>query len=864
MNEKISLKRPKLVSVIAFLISTLVVTLSHAKLEGQVAKQSNHRSQKSKFSFKTDFLKTFNSDIDISYFENEEVLLPGIQHVDVIMNGKELGVQKVNFLMVNTAMVPCVPTVNIERINIDRMKLPKYWDKESCINVAKVIPGAKVNYDYDTEKLFIYIPQVYLSHVPEGYIDPGRWDNGINSLSVNYSLSGTNTNYHNTGKSKSNYYGNLYTLLRNGAWRFTTYDSYRGGSQQKQSLDHMQAYAQRSISSLYSELSLGDLNTSGDIFNSTSVRGAMLQTDDRMHPWSTKGFAPIVNGIANSNAVVTIKQNGNVLYEKSVPPGEFSFNDIVALGYGGELEVTITENDGSQRKFYVPYSSVPQLLRKDYLRYSLVVGEVRNYGLTTTPYFLESTLQYGIEDGITLYGGLQTAVEQNYSALNSGIAVNTLLGAFSIDATKSFFNIPEVNNKNHSITSDMLIKLGLSKAITRTDTHFNMASYYLAGENYFNIDDAMNVYERRHHGNNNWLPARYRHRLEVTISQILSPGWGDLSLSTWLEKSNHSNKYLNSRTSYLLGYRNNIESIGFSLNLNRTLINHSDKETTFYLNLSVPFGSTIKSRPKLRTSLSYSSDEKKFRAGLSGSQQGDDYNSWINTWFSQSSKALSNFGINVGHTGTSLQKSIGYSQGMNYYSASASFSGGLLFHEKGLISSSYVNDTMALIEAPGATGARIFSGNRSKINDKGYGLVSYVSPYEENMLTLDLKGAPLGFDTEENSKIVIPTSGAVVKVTFTGNMHKSVIRRLKLTDGRYLPFGSRLFDAADKIVATVGQGGIVIFPLTHDNQPLMVKWKENKSERSCIVHSDVNNDIGSQKVDTILFCNDKEYKDFNA
>ena len=40
-----------------------------------------------------------------------------------------------------------------------------------------------------------------------------------------------------------------------------------------------------------------------------SFRGVQLASDDNMLPDSLKGFAPVVRGIAKSNAQITIKQN---------------------------------------------------------------------------------------------------------------------------------------------------------------------------------------------------------------------------------------------------------------------------------------------------------------------------------------------------------------------------------------------------------------------------------------------------------------------------------------------------------------------------------------------------------------------------
>ncbi|MCT6957964.1 fimbria/pilus outer membrane usher protein, partial [Salmonella enterica] len=82
-----------------------------------------------------------------------------------------------------------------------------------------------------------------------------------------------------------------------------------------------------------------------------------------MLPDSMRGYAPTVRGVAETNAKVTVRQNGVVLYETTVAPGPFTISDLYATGYGGDLAVTVTEADGRVRSFAVPYASVPQLLR---------------------------------------------------------------------------------------------------------------------------------------------------------------------------------------------------------------------------------------------------------------------------------------------------------------------------------------------------------------------------------------------------------------------------------------------------------------------------------------------------------------------
>ena len=82
-----------------------------------------------------------------------------------------------------------------------------------------------------------------------------------------------------------------------------------------------------------------------------------------MLPNGISTYAPVIRGVANSNAKVTIAQSGNTIYETSVPPGPFEISDLSTTGYGSDLIVTVEEADGSKRSFSVAYSSVAQMLR---------------------------------------------------------------------------------------------------------------------------------------------------------------------------------------------------------------------------------------------------------------------------------------------------------------------------------------------------------------------------------------------------------------------------------------------------------------------------------------------------------------------
>ena len=136
---------------------------------------------------------------------------------------------------------------------------------------------------------------------------------------------------------------------------------------------------QRAIIPLQAQLTLGDSSAPADVFDSMPFRGVQLASDDDMLPDSLKGYAPVVRGIARTNAQVVVRQNGYQIYQSYVAPGAFEIADMYPTGGAGDLDVTIVEADGSEQHFTLPYASLPVLQREGRLKYALTAGQYRSY-----------------------------------------------------------------------------------------------------------------------------------------------------------------------------------------------------------------------------------------------------------------------------------------------------------------------------------------------------------------------------------------------------------------------------------------------------------------------------------------------------
>lgn len=786
--------------------------------------------------FSHGFMSYYDSGIDLSQFDGIEKIMPGEYKLDVYSNRKRIDTWPVTFVAANNSqgVNACITPEMIIRLDVDTDKLSPDWKLSRCLILPELIKGATVTYNQEEEQLDITLPQAMLLNTPEGFVSPELWDNGVPALMSSYTLSATSSRYRPTQDNANYIYSNLHNTLALGAWRFTTYDSLSSGSDTDNSgIQHIQAYAERAIAPIRSQIVMGDMNTTGDFFDTTAVRGVRLATDDRMLPDSVRSYAPVVRGIANSNATVTIKQAGNTLYEKVVPPGEFAISDLYATGYNGDLEVTVKETNGKESSFVVPYSSVPQLLREGYSRYSLAAGEIRDTWLKQDPQVFEGTFQYGLFNNFTGYVGGQSAFEGDYASLLTGFAINTRFGALGIDITRSFTHFEhQPDNGGCGTFCDMSLRISLAKNLPVTGTNFSLIGYRYSSANFYSLSDAVSLKRSIESDDDDYLPERYRERLEANINQTLPAGWGNFYISGFVGNVWNSERGQNEKSNYVLGYNNQFGSTTWGISVGRTNSDDGSHENTLYLNMSMPLGHHYEKQAHLGANFSYNSDEASFRTSLNGSA-GERSQFGFGGYFSQTNTPETNFGMNLSYTGESASGGMTYSQSRDSFMGGVNFNGGMVVHEGGFNFVPSLADTIGIVEAKGAEGSRIYPDANSVIKDNGYGIVSYLVPYKFNEVYADPKGTAFNVEVEDTRRTIVPTSGAAVLIKMDTLANGQRFVRFVQTSKEPIPFGAMVMDESQTAIGMVGQNGLAMVTLKEGQNDLTVLWKKNKKPLQC-------------------------------
>lgn len=514
---------------------------------------------------------------DLHYFSEKGGQMPGTWLVTLEINGREERHQEITFVNEKGSLQPVLSVSLLEALGVNVRAIPAFSrlrEGETFTHLADFIPAARTSYDFNQQRLFLSLPQAAMKHRSRGYVPQSQWDDGIPAAFTDYSLSGGQA-HHQRGVTTSSYLS-LRNGINLGAWRLRNTSAWSHSDAGGDHFQSQSSWLTRDIRRLNSQLRIGDAWTAGDVFDSVAFRGVQLTSSESMLPDSQRGFAPTIRGVAHSFAKVSVSQNGYVIYETWVAAGPFIINDLFPGAQSGDLQVTVTESDGSTRVFTQPYSAVPFMRRLGSLKYSLNAGRFHSgSGDARSPEFVEGAFFYGLLSRMTVYGGFRTA--SNYQA--GAIGVGRGFGAFGslgIDDTLAKSCLP-----NGKSAMGQAWRIQYQKDFSATGTAFNLASYRYASRNYYEFSELNQSDSQQLQLNNR------RSRSQVTFSQTLGQ-FGSLSVSAWMQDYWHTSGQ--DKTIHI-GWYTSWRGISWGAGYDYTdsaLEQHPDRTVSF--NVNVPLG----------------------------------------------------------------------------------------------------------------------------------------------------------------------------------------------------------------------------------------------------------------------------------
>lgn len=686
-------------------------------------------------------------------------------------------------------------------------------NQDECANLDDEL-NLRTRFDFYSKRMDIFVSPKFVPRKKNGLAPIKLWDEGENALFTSYNFS--EDYYHFKGDARDSYsqYANIQPRLNIGPWRIRTQAIWNKNNNTKGEWSNNYLYAERGLGNIKSRLYIGDGYFPLKNFNSFKFKGGVLKTDENMYPYSEKTYSPIVKGSAKTQAKVEFFQDGVKIYSSIVPPGDFSISDYILSGSNSDLYVKVIEENGSIQEFIVPFTYPAVAVREGFTYYEIAMGETQQ----SNDYFTQLSFTRGLPYDFTVLTSLEYS--GFYRSLEIGLGkMLGNLGALSLIYGQSNFSKSD-NSKNKKWD------IRYNKNIPDLNTYLSFSAVSQTRGGYSSLRDALDyeIGEYTFNSKNSYT-ASINHSLGELGSLNFSGTWRN-----YWENKNQTRSY---NLSYSTQIFNGKAYLSGSL-IRSELMNFNNKisDTILNIGVNIPFGLSRGIQSVSYNTSSVKGGRSTHQLGISGSEFDNKLYWHVNQGYSDNYSNTSMYGY---YKAKYAQVNAGYSVSERYNHAYGGIEGGILVYDGGIILGRNLGDTMSIIEAPGAENTKIRGWGSIETDWRGRAFIGYLSPYQNNDISLDPSSLPLDSSLDITTNSVIPTTGAIVKTTYNVKKGKKVMLTLKKSNGDAVPFGAivTVMDG-DQNTSIVGDNGQLYLGSSMDTGRLKVIWG-NGEDKKCVV-----------------------------
>ncbi len=700
------------------------------------------------------------------FFSKQDKFLPGQHDVTLIINANKTYRTEASF---NSEGQLCA-----DRKLLMTLKLHHKDSGDSCENIETLWPGVAVKLFPGQFRIEMTLPQEAFD--PE--LESSDYQRGGYAVLLNYNLFGQRIESNNDdlnlfqGQFEPGINFNNWVLRNRGSY---TYNQGIGH------YDNQETYALRAVESLKSVVQLGEFGLVGNTYSGLPVVGAQLYSDNAQLN-NTQLTVPI-EGIANTNATIEIRQRGRVIYRTVVAPGPFSLSNISNFSSGVPTDVNVIEEDGTQQNFTVSNALDPNF-EQQATTYQLAIGRYRDNldnGESDSPLLASGEWSFSPINSLrTTSAGLLSADYQNISMQNlySGLENAWFSGVASYSNTKSAGQGYQL-----SVQNQVAINGNLSASL----------STVYDSVNYWSPDNALS------NGNN--LETLTNGKLKNATSAALTwahPRWGAFSYVL----SNNMYYQAENSVSHTVSVSEQFGRVTTTLSIQST----SQGQNAAYFGLSMPLGKGSLSGRMQRNNGNMTlgstyqgtwDDNKGYSVGITGSDNQRRVNGAMNikTAYSQLSGGVSQAANNSRSAYLSSSGSMAYANNTFATSASA------------------IGDTFAVVNVPSQSNLRVSSPSSGMaITDyAGTALLPSVIPYTASKAQISTKTLPLNIRLNSTSADLMMTRGTVATRDFEATETRQLLLTILDSNREPMPVGANVLDTQGKFLGTIiGDGNFML------------------------------------------------------
>lgn len=698
---------------------------------------------------------------------------PGQHAVSLTVNGQRRGRVQATF----------DPQGNLcfNRTLLDAAWLNAPGEGERCADFLGTYPQAVVEQDPANLSVALIVPGEALRAQQQ---DVSGYDTGGFAALLNYDLSGL---YNHYGDDSSRFgSANTEAGFNAGDWivRSRQVQTWQDG---RSRATHLEAYAQRTFAQQQAVFQAGQLNLYNPVLAGAQITGVQVFTEQALQDQES---GATISGIANSPAQVEVRQNGALIHSTVVPAGPFSLTDVRRLNSRSDVEVTVKESVGGDRRFTVPAAMLGIGLPAP--GYSVAAGRVRSPGQEhgKDPWVMSAGWSGPVFQQVSLSGGAMAA--QDYRAVGAGVTL-----------------LPWPDSQVHEDVRGVQTDLSLSQRLNEQWALNAGASYRTLG--YRELEDANYTFDHNDHRR-----ARYRDQQSANLSW--SSAWLG-AFSAGVSRSSNFDGQSSSRAIAAWGTNWGRVSVSASAEW-QVGGSHQQQDDAFYLNFSIPLGENRRGRSWVRNS------GGEHRVGLGVSEQVNEQLSYRvgAEHDSRDHQVESTLGVSMLPRYTQLD--------LNYTRSDAersSYQGGargaIVAHGNGVTLSPYpVRDTFAVLSVSDMPGIQVSTPSGPVWTDwQGQAVVPQVAAYGRSPVQVQTRSLPRNADIDNGLATISAGRGAVDRIEFGLTVTRRVLLTVHTEGGEPLPRGASVSTADGEFVTLVQEGSQVFLANVLDLSPLWVK-----------------------------------------
>lgn len=724
-------------------------------------------------------------------FDQAPRFLPGEHTVILFVNGTNRGRARVRF---DEAGTLCADQALQRAAGL--LSLQGDADGVTCVNLRNIWPRASVQPEPGEGRLILVVPPEALSVFRS---DNSNWQHGgvagMFNYDARYLRSNGGAGNLNFGQFDTEAGFNASNWIARSRQTFTRFNS-------EDHLRHQAAYAQRSFADIKKVLQAGQIGLSNSLFGTGQVLGFQMFPESALT--TNQGGAGLVEGVAETQSVIEVRQSGVLVYSTTVPAGPYRLQGFSLLNTRSDLAVTVTGSNGQTQQFTVPATTLLALAPLVSPGLSFGAGRAEQQG-----------------DRSPLLGTVATGLQLTpFSSLNVGLLGSELYRAGAVSLDTHLFALTRLNLQstvaqdaahNHHGT---LLFASLSHALSeRLSINVN-GRQQTAG--YRELSDALQRDDRDSAANQ----SRYQWGSGISWS---AGAPGSFSLS-WA----HSTTFAGNNTDYLRGgWSRQFGRAYLGLNLEHsTGAFNGQADDRLYMSFSMPLGEGREISSYLNTA------RHRARTGVRYNDRTDQDINWglaaDRDLQHRDISASGNMGMltSVSQVSASLSRDSGHD-----ISWSAQVSGAAVLHENGITLSPYrVSDTFGIARVGKESGVRLDTPAGSVWTDwRGYAVIPGLNGYRRSGVQVDTRSLAKNVDIDNAWQEAEMARGAVGLMDFGVVRTRRVLVGVTI-EGAPLPRGAGVFSNTGELMAMVGDDSMVFVP---DATPGMTLSVQNAGKTIC-------------------------------